>query len=109
MVGRFVEQEQIRLLHEQAGQVRAHDPAATHRFGGPIKIRFAKGETREDAFRLWFSLPVFIMLILILMIMIGLLLCPMRSPTSELQNGFLSGWRILLGQISDRGVFFDRD
>ena len=51
VVGRFVEHEQVRFHDEQACKMRAHDPAAAHRAGRPVKIRFTKGEPGQDTFR----------------------------------------------------------
>src|SRR5207253_3379616 len=48
MVGRFVEQQEVRFLREQAPQMRAHDPAAAHLAGWAIKIFFAKTQAGED-------------------------------------------------------------
>ena len=53
MVRRLVEHQQVRLLHQQPRQMRAHDPAAAH-LGGPIEIFFAKAEPGENLFRLGF-------------------------------------------------------
>ena len=38
MVGRLVEQQQVRLLRQQPGQVRPHHPAAAHLARGPVEI-----------------------------------------------------------------------
>ena len=57
MIGRFVEQQKIRLLHEQPREVRAHHPAAAQRPGLAIEIRFAKCQPVEDLLRLGFELP----------------------------------------------------
>ena len=57
MVGRLVEQQQIRLQHEQPREMRAHDPAAAHRARRPVEIALAKGEAGEDALRLRLELP----------------------------------------------------
>ena len=48
MVRRLVEHQQIRLLHEQAREMRAHHPAAGHFPSGPIEIGFAKAEAGEN-------------------------------------------------------------
>ena len=56
MVGRFVEQEQVGLLHEQPRQVRAHDPAAAHLFQLPIEIAVAERQPAQDRLGLRFEL-----------------------------------------------------
>ena len=38
VIGRLVQQQQVRLLRQQPGQVRAHDPAAAHLARGPVEI-----------------------------------------------------------------------
>ena len=48
MVGRLVEHQQVRLLHEQPRQVRAHDPAAAHLAGRPVEIPFAEAKAGKD-------------------------------------------------------------
>ena len=50
MVGRLVEHQQVGLLHEQAREVGAHDPAAAHFTGRTVKILFAKGQAGQDFF-----------------------------------------------------------
>ena len=56
MVGRFVEQQQVRLLHEQPRQVRAHDPAAAHfaRLAG--RNPFRESQAGQNLLRLGFEL-----------------------------------------------------
>ena len=56
MVRRLVEQQQVRLLHEQPRQMRAHDPAAAHLSRRAVEIRFAKAEAAQDVLRLRFEL-----------------------------------------------------
>ena len=48
VVGRFVEHEEVRLHHQQACQVGAHDPAAAHGAGGAMMIALAEGQTSQD-------------------------------------------------------------
>ena len=48
MVGRLVEQEQVRLLHQQSGEIRAHHPSAAHRLGRPVEIPFSERQPAED-------------------------------------------------------------
>ena len=40
MVGRFVQQEQVRLVHKKARQVCAHDPTSTQGSCRPVKVGF---------------------------------------------------------------------
>jgi hypothetical protein len=55
MVGRLVQQQQVRLLRQQTGQVRAHHPAAAHLARGPVGILFAEAEAGEDLLGLGFE------------------------------------------------------
>jgi len=56
MVGGLVKHEEIGLLHQQAREMGAHDPAAAHFTRGPVKITFAEAEPGEDLFRPGFKL-----------------------------------------------------
>ena len=47
VVGGLVEQEEIGLLHEEAGEVGAHHPAAAEFAGGAVKVLFAETEAGE--------------------------------------------------------------
>lgn len=47
VVGRFVEHEEIRLHHEQPGEVSAHDPTAAHGASGAIKIGVPESESLQ--------------------------------------------------------------
>ena len=58
MVRRLVEQEQIGLEHEQAREMRAHNPAATECARRPVEIRFAKREPGQNLLRLRLDLPI---------------------------------------------------
>ena len=48
MVGRLVEQEEVRLLDKQAGEVGAHCPTTAEFAGRTIKVTFAKAKSGED-------------------------------------------------------------
>ena len=48
VIGRFVEQQERGLADEQAGEVRAHDPAAGERLGEFVVVGFAEAEAGED-------------------------------------------------------------
>ena len=48
MVGRFVQQEQVRCLGQQPRQVGAHDPPAAHLPGRPLGIPLSKAQAGED-------------------------------------------------------------
>ena len=56
MVGRLIKHEQIRLHHEELGEVGAHHPAARVFTGGFGKIVLLETETRENFFGLRFEL-----------------------------------------------------
>ena len=55
MVGRLVQQQQVRLLRQQPGQVRPHHPAAAHLARGPVEILVAEAEPGEDLLGLGFE------------------------------------------------------
>ena len=48
MVGRLVEQQQVRLAEQQLGQREAHLPAAGERVGRPLEIRRLEAEPLQD-------------------------------------------------------------
>ncbi len=55
MVGRFVQQKQVRFLYQQSGQVRAHHPAAAHFPGRPVEILIPKTQPRQNLLGLGFE------------------------------------------------------
>ena len=57
MVGGFVEEEKIRFLDKEAGEVGAHNPAPTEGACFTIEIGIAKGKTAEDLFGAGLELP----------------------------------------------------
>src|SRR5207237_2517142 len=57
MIRRFVEQKEVGFHHEQAREMRAHDPATAQGARRAIEISFAKSESGEDPFCFWFELP----------------------------------------------------
>ena len=58
VVGRFVQQQQIRLLDEQPRQVRPHDPATTQLAEWTVEVPLAKCETGKDPLRHRLCAPV---------------------------------------------------
>ena len=58
VVGRFVQQQQIRLLDEQPRQVRPHDPAATQLAKWPVEVPLAKCESGKNPLRHRLRAPV---------------------------------------------------
>ena len=52
MVGRLVQQENIRIAEEQAGQFGAHDPAAAELAHIACEVGFLETQARQDGFRL---------------------------------------------------------
>ena len=48
VIGRFVEQQECWFADEQAGKVRAHDPAAGEGLGQFVGVAFAEAEAGED-------------------------------------------------------------
>ena len=57
MVGRFVQKKEIGLLHEEAGEVGAHDPTAAEGFGFAGEVGIPKSEAAENLFGAGFELP----------------------------------------------------
>src|SRR5262249_54952876 len=55
VICRFVEQEQIGLLCQQAGEMGAHDPAAAHFAGWTVEVLFAEAEASENLFGFGFE------------------------------------------------------
>ena len=126
MVRRFVEQQQIRLLGEQAGEVRAHDPAAAHLARRPVKILFAKAEAGEDLLGLGFE-PVAAQLVEPVVDIVvdvfhvlrldGMVGVPglddaaelgefRRDGRGQLDDGFVAGRRAFLRQIAEGHIPF---
>jgi hypothetical protein len=66
VIGRFVEQQERGLADEQAGEVRAHDPAAGERLGELLVVGLAEAEAGEDLLRAWLKgivdIPVVVVL-----------------------------------------------
>ncbi len=90
VIGRFIEQQQIRFLDKQTGEMRTHHPAAAHRFQRSIEIRFAKRQSVQNAFRFRFDFPIGVF---------G------DFSARQLQHRLLTGWRVFLRQKSGRGRF----
>ena len=55
MVGGLVQQQQVRFLRQQPGQVGAHHPAAAHLARGPVEILLAEAQAGEDLLGLGFE------------------------------------------------------
>ena len=55
MIRRFVEHQQVRLLHEQPREVRAHHPAAAHFARGPLEVALAETQAGENLLGLRFE------------------------------------------------------
>ncbi len=107
MVGRFVEQEQVGLLHEQAREMGAHDPAAAHGPGRAIEIRFPKREARKNALRFGFHIPVSVFVESSvrgqLSVFRGSRAGSVRYfAASQFQNGFFARGRMFLREKSNR-------
>ena len=123
MVGRLVEQQQVRLLHEQPGQIRPHHPAAAHRLQRTIEIPFAKRQPVQDVLRFRFELisaqfvepRLHLVEIVRLRVVPGLerLQPPLqlrdlrRDRRRQLQHRFLADRRRFLRQMTERRVAFD--
>src|SRR4051794_11574277 len=125
MIGRLIEEEKIRFHDKKPCQMRPHDPAAAERASWTIKIRFAKGETSQDALRLRLKFPatVFVeeMQSIVVSGFIGstaafvflndaLRLNQLgRNGECEFEHRFISGGRSLLRQEADTRVLLDTD
>ena len=129
MVRRLVEHQQVRLLREQPGEVRAHDPAAAHFLRRPVKILFAKAETREDLLRLGLDLIAIQFVEAIVDIVVNFLRVQRldwmirlpgfddaaesrefrRNGHRHLHHRLVTGGRAFLRQITDRDVALSHD
>ena len=119
MVGRFVEQEQLRFLHQQTREMGAHHPAAAQRSRGPIEVRFAKGEARQDALGLRFELPAAMLIEeMQRIVMFGGIFRRRfqnalgldqfrRDRARELENRLVPGGRVFLREESNRRGFLE--
>ncbi len=61
VVRRLVQQQQVRLLHQQARQVRAHHPAAAQRARAAVEVALAEGQPAQDALRQRLRLPAVVL------------------------------------------------
>jgi len=125
MVGRLVEHEEIGLHHEQARQMRAHDPAAAHGLGGAIEIGFAKSQAAEDALRLRLVLVTTELRVpaerVVIFLRVSLsragafgedaheLAVLLGDGAGEFQHRFVAAGRRFLRQIPDGSVLIDDD
>ena len=120
MVRGFVEQEQLRLLHQQAREMGAHHPAAAKRLRRPIEIRFAKGEARENALGFGLELPAAMFVKSMQRFVVFRRIFRRRLQDSlrlrqfrrngagQLEHRFIAGRRMFLREISNGGRFFQR-
>ena len=119
MVGRFVEQEEVGLHHEQAGEVGAHDPATAQFLGFPLEVLLLVTESDEDLLRLGLDLGIAQGGVLgrglavlgrvngagLLEFVEPLLQCGNFSspPGGDIKDGLLAGGLTLLGEVADHG------
>ena len=128
MVGRLVQHQQVRLLHQQAGQVRAHHPAAAHLAQGPMEILFAETQAGENLFGLRLQLVAAQLVVAgVDVIVESISWCAAECSDSaalifrlqvrdfrrdghgQFQNRFLAGRRGFLRQMADADIFLQRD
>ena len=129
MVGRFVEHQQVRLLHEQPRQVRAHHPAAAHFARRAVKILFAKAEAGQNLLRLRFQLIAAQFMKAVVRVVVDFLhviRCDVmvgipgqdepaeldkfrRDGRGQFQHRFIAGRRAFLRQIAEHDVAFLHD
>ncbi len=129
VVGRLVQQQQIRLLREQAREMCPHDPAAAHFARGPVGIFFAKAEARKDLLGLGFEAvaPQFVEAIVDVVVdilrvqrfhrMVGFpcfddpaqLNVFRRDAGGEFNDRFISHRRIFLRQIAKGDIALEHD
>ncbi len=129
MVRRLVEQEQIRLLHEQPGQMRAHDPAAAHLPRRPVEILFAKAQPGKDLLGLGFKLIAAEFVETVVDIVVnffrvqrldGMVRFPGFDDPAEFRvfgrdrggkfhDGFIPHGRAFLGQMAEGNAAFEND
>ena len=96
MIGRLVEQQQVRLLHKQPRQIRAHHPAAAHRLQRPVEIAFAKRQPVQNALRFGFEL------------LAEKFSGFRRDRRRQLQHRLRADRRRFLREMADRGFPLDR-
>src|SRR3954470_7528696 len=110
MVGRFIEEEEVGLLHKQPRQMCAHHPPTAHGLGGPVEIRFAKSKAGQDSFCFGLNLPIDFVMNAYCGVMRVAVVAVIRTGTaSQLKHCLVSSWCILLWQISNRRRFLDRN
>ena len=125
MVGRFVENEQVGLLHEQTPEISAHDPAAAEFFEWTIEIFFAKGESGQNLFGLRLKLMAaeFVETLVDIIVRIdivgmqgfpGLKLLLQfghfwRNRSRKFEDGFLTCRGAFLWQVTHRDVALECD
>jgi len=125
VVGRLVEQEEVRLHDEQAGKARAHNPAAAHLAGLAVELRFAEAEAAQHLPGLGLDLCVVQRVVLGVRFEIlgagdiaGLFefvqaLLQTRqlvhAAGGDIENGFVTVRLGLLRQVAHHGPFVARD
>ena len=119
VVGRFVEQEEVGLHHEQTGEVGAHDPSTAQFLGFPLEVLLLVTESDEDLLRLGLDLGIAQGGVLsggfavlggvdgagLLEFVEPLLQCGNFSspPGGDIKDGLLAGGLTLLGEVADHG------
>ncbi len=94
VVGGFVEEEEVGLLDEEAGEVGAHDPAAGEGAGGAVEVGVAEGEAFEDAAGFWFDFPA--------AVFVGV-------HGGEFEDGFVASGGGFLGEEAEGDAAFHGD
>ena len=96
MVGGLIEHEDVRLMHQQPGQVRPHDPTTGQLARRPLKIRIAEGQALEQALGLGDGRTVGIEVVIIFRLGTGSMLAG-----GDFQHRLITHRRALLGQEAD--------
>ena len=102
MIGGFVEQQECRFADEQAGEVRAHDPAAGEGLGQFVGIAFAEAESSENFLGAGFEGVVDIPIVIVL----GL---ELAAAGGDLQDGLITGRGAFLREEAEVCAAFPLD
>ena len=102
MVGRLVEQQQRRLAHEEAGEMRAHHPAAGKRIRSLVMVALAETEAGENLFGAGLERPIDVVVLVI-----GR--HELLAAGGEVQDGLVAGRRALLRQEAEIGAALPTD
>ncbi len=94
VVGRLVEHEQRGLADQQAGEVRAHDPAAGKGFGLLVMVGLAETEAGQDFLGARLERPVDVVIVVVFR-------DELLAAGGDREHGFLADRRAFLRQVAE--------